>query len=55
MSAEMAFESLKNMWMLVMKVGHEDYGYVTETSFWQQRILKALAIKTPPRILIEQD
>jgi len=54
MSAERAFESLKNMGVAVMKVGHEDYGYVTEPTFWQQRILKALEIKPPPRIMIEQ-
>jgi len=54
MSAERAFESLKNMGMAVMKVGQDHYGYVTEPTFWQHRILKALGIKTPPRILIEK-
>jgi transposase len=54
MSAEKTFESLKNMGVAVMKVGQEHYGYVTEPTFWQQRILKALGIKTPPRILIEK-
>jgi len=54
MSAERAFESLKNMGVAVMKVGQEHYGYITEPTFWQQRILKALGIKPPPRILGEQ-
>ena len=54
MSAERAFESLKNMGIAVMKVGQERYGYITEPTFWQQRILKALGLKTPPRMLVEQ-
>jgi len=54
MSAERAFESLKNMGVAVMKVGREHYGYITEPTFWQLRILKALGIKPPPRILVEQ-
>ncbi len=53
-SSERAFEGHKNMGVAVMKVGQEDYGYVTMPTFWQQRILKALGIKPPPRILIEQ-
>jgi transposase len=54
MSAEKAFQSLKNMGVAVMKVGHQHYGYVTEPTAWQRRILKTLGIKIPPRILIEQ-
>jgi len=54
MSAERAFESLKNMEVAVMKVGREHYGCITEPTFWQQRTLKALGIKPPPRILVEQ-
>jgi len=54
MSAERAFESLKNMGIAVMKVGQEHYGYITKPTFWQQRILKALGIEPPPRILVEQ-
>jgi transposase len=54
MSAERALESLKNMGVAVMKVGQEHYGYITEPTFWQQRILKALGIKPPPRILVGQ-
>ena len=53
-SAERAFESLKNMGVAVMKVGQEHYCYITEPTFWQQRILKALRIERPPRILVEQ-
>ncbi len=53
MSEERAFESLKNMGVAVMKVGHEDSGCVTEPTFWQKRILKALGIKPPPSILID--
>ena len=54
LSAEKAFNSLKNMGVAVMDIGQERYGYVTEPTFWQQRILKALKIPIPPRILIEQ-
>jgi transposase len=54
LSAEKAFKSLKNMGVAVMNIGPEHYGYVTEPTFWQQKVLKTLRVKTPSRILIEQ-
>lgn len=55
MSAEKAFASLSNMGIAVMKVEQEYYGYVTEPTYWQQRIMKAIGVKPPQRFRVGQN
>jgi len=35
-----------------MKVGDESYAYVSEPTYMQQKILKALKIQSPSRIIM---
>lgn len=46
------FSLFKQMGIAVMKVGDESYAYVSEPTYMQQKILKALGIQSPSRIMM---
>ena len=46
------FSLFKQMGVAVMKVGDESYAYVSEPTYMQQKILKALKIQSPSRIIM---
>jgi len=52
LTGEKAFRLFKQMGVAVMKVGEESYAYVSEPTYMQQKILKALKIQSPPRIIM---
>lgn len=47
-----AFSLFKQMGVAVMKVGDESYAYVSEPTYMQQKILKAIKIQLPSRIIV---
>jgi len=52
LSLEKALCSLRQMGIAVMKVDNEIYAYVSEPTFWQKEIFRALDIKLPSRVII---
>lgn len=46
------FSLFKQMGVAVMKVGDESYAYVSEPTYMQQKILKAIKIQPPSRIIM---
>lgn len=46
------FSLFKQMGIAVMKVGDESYAYVSEPTYMQQKVLKALKIQSPSRIIM---
>jgi len=46
------FSLFKQMGVTVMKVGDESYAYVSEPTYMQQKILKAIKIQPPSRIIM---
>ncbi|MEW6620425.1 MAG: IS1634 family transposase [bacterium] len=53
-SGERVFSLFKQMGIAVMKVGGKSYGYTSEPTYMQNRILKTLKIKSPSRIIMEE-
>lgn len=52
LTGEKALRLLKQMGVAVMKVGDESYAYVSEPTYMQKKILKALKIQSPSRIIM---
>ncbi|MBT9147641.1 MAG: hypothetical protein DDT32_01403 [Syntrophomonadaceae bacterium] len=46
------FSLFKQMGVAVMRVGDESYAYVSEPTHMQQKILKAIKIQPPPRMMM---
>jgi len=51
-TGEKVFSLFKQTGVAVMKVGEESYAYTSEPTFTQKKILKALKIPPPPRIIM---
>lgn len=52
LTGEKVFRLFKQMGVAVMKIGEESYVYVSEPTYMQQKILKALKVQPPPRIIM---
>jgi len=53
LTKEKVFSLFKQMGVAVMKVGEESYAYTSEPTFIQKKILKALNLPLPPRVIME--
>ena len=51
-TGEKVFSLFKQTGVAVMKVGEQSYAYTSELTFTQKKILKALKIPPPPRIIM---
>lgn len=53
LTGEKVFSLFKQMGVAVMKVGEESYGYTSEPTYMQKKILKNLKVPLPPRVIME--